>query len=237
MSVPTARVVWPDYRRLIGTAYPPIDLFEDIADPADWELLGAAEGKSNPRVAETIGNLDLVPPARRVGGPGASYAMAPFTHVSPERKGRFHDGSFGAFYAARTFDTALFEVTHHQGLFYAATREAPGWITDMRELVGAIDARLADLRGRQRETRNAALLDPDDYTASQAFARDLRDAGTDGIVYPSVRHDKGECFAAFHPDVMSIPVQARHLTCHWDGSRIDMVKIHGEGGGVWRIEA
>ncbi len=237
MSARAVRVVWPDYRRLIGTAYPPIDLFEDIADPADWDLLGAAEGKSNPRLAETIGNLDLVPPARRVGGPGASYAMAPFTHVSPERKGRFHDGGFGAFYAARTFETALFEVTHHQGRFYAATGEAPGWIADMRELVGSIDARLADLRGSRTRAENAALLDPDDYTASQAFALALRQGGADGIVYPSVRHEGGECFAAFYPDVMSIPLQARHLTCHWDGTRIDMVKIHGDGGGVWRIEA
>lgn len=232
VGAPSARVAWPDYRRLISTAYPPVDLFEDIADPADWELLAAAEGRSNPRLAETIGALDQVPAGRRVGGPGASYVMAPFTHASPDRPGRFHDGSFGVFYAARSFDTALFEVTHHQGRFYAATGEAPGWIADMRELVGSIDADLADIRGGGFE----AVLDPDDYAASQAFATTLRDQGCDGIVYPSVRHAGGECFATFHPDVMSVPVQARHLTSHWNGNRIDMIKIHGPDGGVWRIE-
>lgn len=239
------RLVWPRYHRLIGSAYPPIDLFEDIADPADWDLLAAAEARSNPRVAETIGALDLVAPERRVSGPGASYVMAPFTHVSPERKGRFHDGSFGAFYAASAFDTALFEVIHHQGLFYAATDEAPGWIADMRELVGEIDASLVDLRTSGQDAAGAdtaALLDPDDYAASQAFAARIRAAGCDGIVYPSVRHAGGECFAAFHPDVMSVPLQASHLTCHWDGQRIDMVKIHDQrqaerAGQVFRIEA
>ncbi|MCC4243029.1 RES family NAD+ phosphorylase [Stappia indica] len=236
----TTRLVWPRYHRLISSAYPPIDLFEDIADPADWELLAAAEAKSNPRVAETIGSLDLVPAGRRVSGPGASYVMAPFTHVSPERKGRFHDGSFGAFYAARSFDTALFEVAHHQARFFAATGEAPGWIADMRELVGEIDADMVDLT--REDPAAAPLLDPDDYGPSQTFAAEIRAAGHNGIAYPSVRHDGGACFAAFHPDVMSVPIQACHLTCHWDGKRIDMVKIHeaaGENprGRIFRIEA
>ena len=39
---------------------------------------------------ETIGNLDLVPPGRRVAGPGASYLMALFTHVSIDRPSRFN---------------------------------------------------------------------------------------------------------------------------------------------------
>ena len=34
-------------------------------------LLIAAEQKTNPRLMETLGALDLVPPARRVVGPGA----------------------------------------------------------------------------------------------------------------------------------------------------------------------
>ena len=48
----TARVRWPRTFRLVRSIYPPIDLFEDIADPADWELIAAAEAKSDPRVRE-----------------------------------------------------------------------------------------------------------------------------------------------------------------------------------------
>ena len=81
----TARVEWTDAVRIIRSVFPPIDLFEDIADPADWPLLISAEQKTNPRIMATIGNIDLVPSERRVGGPGASYLMAPFTHVSPDR--------------------------------------------------------------------------------------------------------------------------------------------------------
>ncbi len=219
MISPKTRVTWARYHRLINSAYPPIDLFEDIADPADWLLLASAEGKTNPRIAATIGNLDLVPAGRRVGGAGASYLMAPFTHVSPDHQGRFHDGTFGVFYAADGFETALFETVHHTQKFCAATREAPGWIADKRELVGQIDAELTDIR-----EGDAALLDPDDYAASQAFARAEKAAGSNGIVYPSVRNAGGTCFAAFYPDVMSAPIQGRHLSYHWDGDCIDMIK-------------
>lgn len=231
VDAPVSHVVWPRYHRLINSAYPPIDLFEDIADPADWGHLAAAESKTNPRLADTIGQLDLVPAARRVGGAGASYMMAPFTHVSPDRAGRFHDGTFGAFYAADSYETALFETVYHVGKFCAATQEEPGWIADMRELVGRVDAQLADIRGGGFEQ----LLDPDSYTRSQAFARDLRAGGADGVVYPSVRDPGGECVAAFHPDVVGMPVQGRHLSYHWNGERIDLIKDWRDGHKVYAI--
>lgn len=222
MRPPKARVIWERYHRLINSAYPPIDLFEDIADPADWLLLASGESKTNPRIAASVGNLDLVPIGKRVGGAGSSYVMAPFTHVSTDHRGRFHDGTFGAFYAADGFETALFETIHHTQTFCAATREAPGWIADKRELVGQIDAMLTDIRHGYPD-----LLDPDDYTASQAFARSEKAAGADGILYPSVRNPGGYCFAAFYPDVMTTPVQGRHLSYHWDGTSVDMVKDLG----------
>ncbi|MBT4690079.1 MAG: RES family NAD+ phosphorylase [Rhodospirillaceae bacterium] len=227
----SSRITW-QYHRLINSAYPPIDLFEDIADPADWELLAAAESKTNPRVAETIGNLDAVPAEHRVSGAGASYVMAPFVHASLDKPGRFHDGTFGAFYGANQYETALFETLHHTGQFCAATNEVPGWIADMRELVGEINADLVDIRGNGFD----ALLASDDYAPSQAFARMIRDAGDNGIVYPSVRHEEGECFAAFRPDVMGVPIQGRHITYHWDGNRINMIQDVSDDNKVYEIE-
>lgn len=220
---PQARVQWPRYVRLVNSAYPPIDLFEDIADPEDWALLAAAEARTNPRIAETIGNLDLVPVDRRVNGPGASYLMAPFTHASPERAGRFHDGHFGAFYAGDSFEVALAETIHHQANFYRSTNEASGWVTDMRELTGKVDAVLTEITADDEQ-----LLHPSDYSASQAFATMEKQAGADGIVYPSVRQRGGQCIATFYPDVVEPPVQGRHLSYHWDGEKIDMIKDYAQ---------
>ncbi len=219
-DAPVARIIWTHYYRLINSAFPPIDLFEDIAEPQDWLLLGSAEGRTNPRLAETLGHLDLIPPDRRVGGAGASYVMSAFTHFSPENPGRFNTSRFGVFYAAQDFDTALFETIYHTELFLAATNETEGWLADKREVIGSIDHDLTDVREGFE-----SLLDPVDYTVSQAFAQSAKAAGSDGIVYPSVRHPGGTCFAAFYPDVMTVPKQGRHLSYHWDGTRIDLIKL------------
>ena len=234
-EAPLSRVQWPAAVRLIESKYPPIDLFEDLAAPEDWELLAAAEARTNPRIAETIGNLDLVPVARRVSGPGASYVMAPFTHCSPDRPGRFHDGSFGAYYTARDFATAVAEVTHHQARRLADSRDEPGWISDMRELVGRVHTELVDIRDGYFDS----LLAPGDYARSQVFARAHRAAGANGIVNPSVRNPGGEGVAAFWPDVVARPVQGRHFRYHWDGRRIDIIhELRFDGKGpIYRLEA
>lgn len=231
-SIPITAVVWPGARRIIRSLYPPIDLFDDIADPADWPLLLAAEQKTNPRLMETIGNLDLVPPERRVAGTGASYVMASFTHASPDRPGRFHDGRFGVLYVAREFETALFETVHHHGAFMARTREAAGWTSQFRELVMDLDAPLHDLRGDGEAWAEA--LDPDSYVASQSLGAQLRAAGSEGLVYPSRRNPEGECAGLFHPDRVTLPMQARHLDYHWNGERVDLYRDAGSGA-VYRL--
>jgi RES domain len=219
---------WRGAVHIIRSAYPPIDLFEDIADPADWPLLISAEQKTNPRLMENLGNLDLVPPKRRVGGPGASYLMAPFTHVSQDRPSRFSDGRFGVLYAAGTFETALFETMHHHSRFMARTHELAGWTSQFREIVLEISGALHDVRGIP------AVHAPDDYTNSQALGLALRSAGSDGVIYRSVRHKGGECAGLFFPDVAANAAQGRHLDYHWDGARVDLVRDTGRGE-VFRI--
>lgn len=227
-------VAWSGVRRIIRSVFPPIDLFEDIAAPEDWPLLISAEQKTNPRLMETIGNLDLVPAARRVGGAGASYLMAPFTHVSPDRPSRFTGGGYGVLYAADRFETALAETIHHHERFMARTVEPEGWTSQFREIALDVGFEAHDLRGDPVRFGEALL--PDSYAESQALAADLRADGSDGIVYPSCRQPGGECVALFYPDLAANPVQGRHLDYHWDGARVDLYREPGTGA-VYRIEA
>lgn len=227
-----APIQWGTTHRLILSQYPPVSLFEDIADPADWDLLAEAEMVTNPRIYEEIGNIALVPVNRRVGGNGASYVMAPFTHVTPDRASRFANGSFGAYYAANSVETAIHEHAFHMARHFAQTAEPSGWISQVRELVGSIDRELIDIRSGD----NAALLDPNSYVASQVFAHQRRQSGRDGIAYPSVRHPGGECFAAFWPDVVTIPMQADHYAYHWNGMTIDYVKRQSGDEAVFKLE-
>lgn len=214
-------IAWRGAVRIIRSCFPPIDLFEDIADPADWPLILAAEQKTNPRLAESIGMIDLVPVDRRVAGPGASYLMAPFTHVSADRPSRFTDGSYGVLYVGRVFETALFETMHHHARFMAATDQPPGWTSQFRELVLDVTASLHDCTGLPADD---PVLAPEEYAASQALGAALRASGADGVVYPSVRHAGGLCAGLFYPDLASHPVQGRHLDYHWNGVRVDFYR-------------
>lgn len=214
---PEVRVTWDRAFRLIRSIFPPIDLFEDIADPRDWEALGSAESKTNPRIAEGMGRLDLVPPGRRVSGPGASIVMAPFVHLSPDRPGRFTQGRYGVYSAGDSEEVALREVAFHHARMMRATAEAPGWHSQFRMMVGTVDRTFADLRER------ADCHDPDDWTTPQSVAADLRRQGADGVHYRSVRSPGGLCIGAFWPDAVGIPRQGDHYQLHWDGAQVDRV--------------
>jgi hypothetical protein len=219
-----SRIEWSGSHRIIRTIYPPIDLFEDIADPADWELILSAEAKTNPRVREQIGDLSLVPVERRVSGPTASYVMAAFTHASRERPGRFSDGSFGVWYCGDRFELALAETAHHFERFMSSTREPPG-DSQYRELRAHVAGSLHDLRNGGFES----CLTPDSWDAGQQLAASLRIAGSDGVIYPSVRWPAGQAAALFWPDLIRLPVvQARTLQYHWDGERMTRYFVIGD---------
>jgi hypothetical protein len=212
------RVVWARATRIIASRYPPIDLFERVSpDPAVWEALIAAEQLVNPRMRDAIGEIHLVPPEERVSGAGASYVMAAFTHRNPTGS-RFSDGSYGVYYAARELRTAVRETAYHFGRFAADSNDGQRY-EDMRVLVGRIDNRFHDAGSLPAE-RRAEVLAPDTYAHSQPFGAALREAGSNGVVYPSVRDPGGQCAGAFRPSAVGVPVQGKHLKYHWDGTRV-----------------
>ena len=231
-TVGKTAIVWTGARRIIRSIFPPISLFEDIADPADWLLLLAAEQKTNPRLMENLGALDLIPPDRRVGGPGASYVMAAFTHISTDRPSRFSDGRYGVLYVADRFETALAETIHHHAIFMARIAEPPGWTSQFREIVMDVALDAHDLRD---ETAYADALRRDDYRPSQALGAALRASGSDGIIYPSRRLEGGQCVALFYPDLAAGAIQGRHLDYHWNGARVDFYREPASGN-VYRID-
>jgi RES domain-containing protein len=217
-DVALAGVQWPRAWRIIASRYPPIDLYERVSsDAAVWDVLIELEQATNPRVRDQVGEISLVPPERRVSGPNASWVMAAFTHVNPKGS-RFSNGTYGVYYCADRLETAIAETVHHFEGFARDSNDPPRR-EDMRVLLGSVDATFHDA-GSLPTLRRAAILDPDDYAQSQAFAARLRDGDSNGILYPSVRDAAGACVAAFWPDVVGIPMQERHLKYAWDGHRV-----------------
>src|SRR3546814_14119586 len=99
----------------------------------------------------------------------------------------------------------------------------------MRELVGAVEARLVGIRPSGFD----ALLAPDDYAPSQNFARRDREDGADRDVYPSGRQPPGGCYAALWPGGHAQPREGRHFRPEpgtvGEGQRWDNLVVVGGG--------
>src|SRR5690348_10749777 len=213
---PLHRIRWQRAYRIVPSRFPPVGVFDSIADPQDLDALFAIEALTNPRLREEIGELTQVPRERRVSGPGSTPLMAAFTHLNPEGS-RFSDGRYGVLYLSHEFDTAVEETVHHRERFLAATHEPPMDVT-MRCYTSGVRGTLHDLRAGFK-----AEHAPDDYTASRKLGARLRKEGSNGIAYRSVRCVGGECAAVFYPDLASPCVQGKHLIYRWDGMKIVQV--------------
>jgi hypothetical protein len=207
------RVRWTAACRIVPTRYPAISLFDRVADEDDFEALYALEALSNERVRDEIGEIERVPRAQRLYGPGSGPIMAAFTHLNVDGS-RFSDGSWGVFYAARERATAVAETRYHHARFLAATAQGPMHLP-MRLYHVAIAAQLHDLRARNPDFD--ACHDPDSYAASRRLAAALRAAGSAGVVYRSVRHAGGQCVGLFTPLGARQCVHAAYLLYAWDG--------------------
>jgi RES domain-containing protein len=230
-SIKQRQVSWPQTWRIIASRYPPINLFERIStDPRVWEALIEAEQLTNPRLRDESGQIQLVPPERRVAGPNASWVMAPFTHINVLGS-RFSNGAYGVYYAGQHRMTAIRETAHHFARFATDSNDPPRR-EDMRVLVGSVDCAFDDV-GSLDDAIKSTILDKDSYASSQPFGAERRTNDSDGLVYSSVRHDGGQCIAAFWPNAIGIPVQERHLQYEWDGIKVN--RYFDFSDGTWNV--
>jgi hypothetical protein len=121
--------------------------------------------------------------------------------------------------AAEALLTAIKETVYHFARFATDSHDPPRR-EDMRVLLGSVDCTLCELDTLSADDQRL-VLDKASYKASQPFGANRRESGSDGISYPSVRHEGGRCLGAFWPNVVGIPIQERHLQYEWDGTRVN----------------
>jgi len=222
VTPPTTEEPWAQAFRIVSSRFPPVGVFDDVADSEDLEGVFWVEALTNPRLRQALGQLNLVPAQERLAGPGTPPIMAAFTHLNPNGS-RFSDGTFGVCYAARSQRTAIAETVYHTERWARASNDPPTAFT-MRVYIGELLARsYHDLRADP--AANAPVLDPDPeaYGPAQQLARTLRGANSWGILYPSVRDRHGQCAAVFRPPALGPVHQGAHLAYVWDGSAVSEV--------------
>ncbi len=216
---PTAPARGKQYR-IIATRYPPVNFFERHVPPELMGPLWALEARTNPRLMQEAGRLELVRPEDRVSGPGAGIVMASFTHIGGAS--RFSDGTYGVYYASRSLTTAIRETVHHRQIIAQDASLGPDEFS-MRAWVGSLRKGLHDVRSAEYLDLHDAAPRPEDHPVAQAFGRMLRARDSWGILYRSVRHEGGQCIGALRPPAVSLPTQGAHLIYVWDGARITHV--------------
>ncbi|EHY79234.1 hypothetical protein PstZobell_17569 [Stutzerimonas stutzeri ATCC 14405 = CCUG 16156] len=200
--------------RLVNSKFPPIDLFDDVADAEEFEILYQLQALTNPRLHNETGRLELIPRSEiPFGIPGCSYATAPFTHVNPAGS-RFSDGSYGVLYLADSMETALVEVRHHQEQYWSNVEGLNferfvfrGLSCQFNE-AGLLDATSVPM--------SEPIYDADDYTHSRQFGRLVRQGGFPGLRYHSVRNPGQHCWALLTPRRVLSIIQTAHYEMIWN---------------------
>nr|WP_314526301.1 RES family NAD+ phosphorylase [uncultured Pseudomonas sp.] len=210
--------------RLVNSKFPPINLFDDVADAQEFEALYQIQALTNPRLRNELGQIEMIPRSEiPFGIPGCSYATAPFTHVNPAGS-RFSDGSFGVLYLAASMETALAEVQHHQSLYWSRVQGLNYERFVFRGLACAfVDAAMKDATSIAMKD---PIYAPDDYAASHRLGKSVKQAGCPGLRYHSVRLVGNHCWALMTPRPVSSIIQTAHYEMIWNGQITGVNQIH-----------
>lgn len=208
--------------RLIASQYPTIGVFDDLTqDPEELRAAFLLESMTNDRFLLLQRRISLLPNGEISSGYTSSYVMSAFLHAD-EQGGRFNSGNLGAWYASLDVQTAIHETLYHSDRRLRLSESAFPSKIQMRELIANIYLEFVDIRGMQIELSELYDADPSHYPRSQIFGDRLRwpeneNQKENGIVYDSVRSQKGENICIFWPSLVPLPIiQGDHYEYNWD---------------------
>ncbi|MEZ5897896.1 MAG: RES family NAD+ phosphorylase [Hyphomicrobiaceae bacterium] len=206
-DIPSKHVSWGRACRLIPSRFPPVELYEPVADQKGREALKALETLTNPRLSPDGGVGDFLrPDDRHVMQP---WLVAPFAYLDPEPT-PYSDGSYGVCIVAETEKGALAAAVQRREAFMRATAMPPMRL-DMRQLVTPVSATLHDLTNWPRVG---------DSAETRRICQKLREQGSYGVLLASPFRVRESTAVLFRPTAMARATQAKHYCFVWDGSRI-----------------
>ena len=186
-----------------------------LADNSDMLAdLFDLDNATNERLRGEYGSLPGIGVDELVFGvPNFRIINAAFTYARPEGN-RFSDDERGAWYCAFEPETALAEIIFHKTVEYQEIDRFDDSVC-YQTMLADFTATFHDLRGARG---NARVLAPDSYIASQELAAELLEAGSMGVIFPSVRHTNGTNLACFRPALVGNVRKGRAYRLTWAGS-------------------
>jgi hypothetical protein len=159
--------------------------------------------------------------------PHAAVINAAYCHAHP-LGARFSGPDRGAWYAGFELATSQAEVAFHKSVQLAEINRFEDSVT-YDDLLADFSASFHDLRTARGFRR---CLAPDSYVESQALAEELLEAGSLGVVYPSVRKPGGTCVACFRPALVANVRRGKTYRFTWQGRPEPVItQVRGPGAG------
>lgn len=222
-GVPVTVLAYPRTIRLVSTARLRASVLEALVDgERELQDLAEIEGATSGRLqAETIGISDLSPQDLVYDVPHGHFINASFAYAKPREPNRFNGERRGAWYAALAVETCLAEVTFHMTDFLQKAGDFHATV-DYAEMLCSVSGEFVDLREKPDHPSLAADK-ASGYRAGNALADDARHAGTNGIIYPSVRHPGGTCLAILRPAAVQSVRQADVWRLVWTGESVPLI--------------
>lgn len=199
---------------------------------ADLVLL---DGATNERVQGELRGLPGISTYEFVYGiPNVHIVNAAFAHAS-EFGSRFNDNTRGAWYGAEEQQTSAQEVCYHRSKHLAEIivpdlpRKKPDrdistyddWLADFRSLFHFLEP-----PERYTDYLQAEPV-PQCYGLPQQLARELLHAGSNGVIYPSVRRAGARRLVCFRPALVHNPHR---------GERLEIMFEATDSGYDWKIQ-
>lgn len=189
-------------------------------DDAHLRELFELDNATNARLVAEYGGAPGIGVDELVFGvPHFRIINAAYTYARPEGA-RFNDGERGAWYCAFDMKTALTEIIFHKTVEYQEIAYFDDSVS-YQSLLADFSASFHDLRS---QPRYVACLDPASYIDSQDLAATLLDAGSMGIIFPSVRRDGGTNLACFRPALVGNVRKGAAYRLTWRGTPTPQVE-------------
>jgi RES domain-containing protein len=216
-GVPIIRDGFPRTVRLVTTARLREAVLKALVD-SEKELaeLAEIEGATSTRlVAEDRGLAQISARELIHNVPGASFINASFAYSKPRELNRFNRPGRGAWYAALVVETCLAEVAFHMTDFLGRTGVFEATV-DYAELHASLAGEYLDLRKKPAHPSLTANITAG-YIAGNTLADAAIARGINGIIYPSLRHPTGTCFAVLFPHAVQSVAQGDVFRLKWTG--------------------
>ena len=211
----TCRLIPSRFADLEDSVLAPLADTEDILRDL-FEL----DNATNERLRGEYGGLPGIGVDELVFGvPNFRIINAAYTYPRPEGS-RFNDGERGAWYCAFEPETALAEIIFHRTVEYQEIGRFDDSVS-YQTLQADFTSSFHDLRGVKAY---AKYLDPASYIESQQFAAQLLEAGSMGVIYPSVRRAGGTNLACFRPALVGNVRKGQAYRLTWEGSPVPAVE-------------